>query len=294
MEPQLDQWQPSQQQLDDWKGKGYFILRDVVPRDTAIELRGVIKDTILQPEPDAKADADPMDPMGNTPEARAARFRKLSNFCSRSPLIWHNFHANPAMAAVGRYFLGDDFFLKFNSCFLKPARTGSATPWHQDNGLWRDGETEPFNFWMALDPATTENGCLQFIPGSHRGEIWPHVLYPDSIHGELPRARVQELMASHGLEQMELDSGDVVCWHSSVCHYSPPNPSPHGRMAIAGVYSSRRITRQRQFAAPYYWILRQGELVRAFPPEEVEMPQAPAPGPFPQAEETIDAVPANS
>ena len=77
------------------------------------------------------------------------RFRKLGNFCVESPLIWHTFHTGEEMLAMARYFLGDDIIVKFNSVFVKPAKTGSATPWHQDNGLWRDGETEPFNAWMG-------------------------------------------------------------------------------------------------------------------------------------------------
>ena len=88
-----------------------------------------------------------MDPMDDSPQGRIARYRKLSNFCVQAPLIWHSVHAAPEILNIARYFLGDDIIMKFNSCFLKPARTGAATPWHQDNGLWRDGETEPFNFW---------------------------------------------------------------------------------------------------------------------------------------------------
>ena len=282
----MNNWEPTKEQLADWQTKGYFIIRGAIPRDNAIELRGVIKDFLLRPEPGLKTDADPMDPMGDTPQARAARFRKLSGFGPRLPLIWHHYYGSEAMTSVARYFLGDTIFLKFNSCFVKPARTGSATPWHQDNGLWRDGETEPFNFWMALDPATTENGCLQFIPGSHKLGIIPHILYEDSIHGELPRDKVQQMIADSGVEHCELESGDVVCWHSSICHYSPPNPSPHGRIAIAGVYSTPQITRRRQFPQPYYWVLRTGELCTAFPPEQADVTEASWPGPFPAAEET--------
>lgn len=85
----------------------------MLDRDTAMQIKGAILDRVLQPKvgETIRADADPMDPM-NTDDAtgRAARF-----------------------------FLGDDIVMKFNACFLKPARTGSSTPWHQDNGLWRDG-----------------------------------------------------------------------------------------------------------------------------------------------------------
>lgn len=87
-------WQPAAEQKQQFQDDGYFTLRNVIPQDVAIELRGVIKNTILMLEPDAAADADPM---GDSPDARAARFRKLSRFCATSPLIWHNIHAGEAL-----------------------------------------------------------------------------------------------------------------------------------------------------------------------------------------------------
>lgn len=277
----MNRWQPTEEQLESWETKGYFVIRNVIPRDTAIELRGVIKDTILKPDPGVKADADPMDPMGDTPEARAARFRKLGNFCIQSPLIWNNVHGSERVASIASYFLGDDVLLKFNSCFLKPARTGSATPWHQDNGLWRDGETEPFNIWMALDPATRANGCLQVIPGTHKGEIIQHVLYEDSIHGELPRDQVEEMISTRGVEHVELDSGDAVCWQSSLWHYSPPNTSDQGRIAVAAVYSAPDIIKTQYFT--YHWVMKDGEVSAQFPPEPYPMERSGSMPPFPKA-----------
>lgn len=265
-------WMPTAEQAHQYENEGYFILRNAVARETAIEVRGVIKNMILTPEPDVRTDADPMDPMGDAPEARAARFRKLSNFAPKSALIWHNIHAGKNLLAVARSFLGDDIVLKFNSCFLKPARTGSATPWHQDNGLWRDGDTEPFNFWLALDPATRANGCLQFIPGSHKGEIVPHVLYPDSIHGELPRERVRQAVAAHGVHHIELEPGDAVFWHSTLWHYSPPNTSDQGRIGMAGVWTTPAIIeRGRPFFPNLLWVVKHGERCTAFPPEPYEL-----------------------
>ena len=178
-------WQPNAGQKRQYEERGYFTVENVVPRQTAAEMLGVIKNAILTPETgDMTADADPMDPMNDdTPEARTVRFRKLSKFNQRNPLIWHNAHCGEPVLDIARYFLGDDILLKYDSCFLKPARSGSATPWHQDNGLWRDGDTEPFNFWMALDPATIENGCLQMIPGSYPDRDRPACL----VRGQHPR-----------------------------------------------------------------------------------------------------------
>ena len=66
------------------------------------------KNAIMTPETDdVMTDADPMDPMNDdTPQARAVRFRKLSKFNQRNPLIWHNAHCGEAVLDIARYFLG--------------------------------------------------------------------------------------------------------------------------------------------------------------------------------------------
>ena len=267
-------WEPTAEQKRNYEERGYFTVENVVSRQTAAEMLGVIKNAILMPETDdIMTDADPMDPMNDdSPEARSVRFRKLSKFNQRNPLIWHNAHCGEPVLDIARYFLGDDILLKYDSCFLKPARSGSATPWHQDNGLWRDGDIEPFNFWMALDPATIENGCLQMIPGSYKTEIVPHVLYEDSIHGVLPKERVEEMIDTFGVEHIELQPGSIVVWHSSAWHYSPPNTSEKGRIAIAGVFSSPDIVENgRSGDVGYKWLLKDGAVMTEFPATEYQM-----------------------
>lgn len=284
----MERWKPTTKQKRQYETEGYFILRNIISRDLAAELRGVIRNVIMLPEPGKFVDLDPMDPMNDTPQGRIARYRKLANFCVQSPLIWHNIYAGEKLLNIARYFLGDDIIVKYNSCFLKPARTGSATPWHQDNGLWRDGETEPFNFWIPLEPATRENGCMQFIPGSHKTEIVEHVLYSDSIHGELPREAVKEMLKERDVHHIELDPGDVVFWHSSMWHYSPPNPSEHSRIAVAGVWTSPDIIRtSKRILNSFPWAMKNGEVCSQFPPENVEIKNdnAENPKPFSLAKE---------
>ena len=268
----MQRWQPTNKQKEQFENDGYFILRNVVSQDTAAELRGVIRNVILLPEPGQFVDIDPMDPMLNSQQGRIARYRKLANFCVQSPLIWHNIYAGDQLLNIARYFLGDDIIMKYNSCFLKPARTGSATPWHQDNGLWRDGETEPFNFWIPLEPATKENGCMQFIPGSHKTEIIEHIRYPDSIHGELPREEVTKMLEQNSVHNIELDVGDAVFWHSSMWHYSPPNKSDKSRIAVAGVWTNPQIIEDsRHYWENLRWVMKKGKVCTQFPPECVKI-----------------------
>src|SRR5437588_4303458 len=58
--------------------------------------------------------------------------------------------------------------------FCKPAKHGGVVAWHQDYSYWT--RTTPMNHltcWIGLDDSTRENGCLQYVPGSHRWPLLP-------------------------------------------------------------------------------------------------------------------------
>ncbi len=44
----------------------------------------------------------------------------------------------------------------------------NPTAWHLDTPFWSFSDRNAISIWIALDDATLENGCLFFIPGSHR------------------------------------------------------------------------------------------------------------------------------
>ena len=45
---------------------------------------------------------------------------------------------------------------------------GNATAWHIDTPFWSFTHREALSIWIALEDVTIENGCLWFMPGSHR------------------------------------------------------------------------------------------------------------------------------
>lgn len=71
--------------------------------------------------------------------------------------------------------IGPDLAIWNSSLFAKPARVGTRTPWHQDGEYWPIDPLATCSVWIALDDANRENGCLRFLPGSHRTKkISPH------------------------------------------------------------------------------------------------------------------------
>jgi len=58
--------------------------------------------------------------------------------------------------------------------FAKPPRHPGVVPWHQDYSYWT--RTEPachITANLMLDDADVDNGCLQFVAGSHRWGLLP-------------------------------------------------------------------------------------------------------------------------
>ncbi|MCA9430055.1 MAG: phytanoyl-CoA dioxygenase family protein [Candidatus Omnitrophica bacterium] len=77
--------------------------------------------------------------------------------------------------AAAKQLLGEETEDREDHAILKPAGVGAPTPWHQDESYW-DPKFEylTLSVWIPLQEATLENGCMQFIPGSHRLEVLPH------------------------------------------------------------------------------------------------------------------------
>jgi len=237
---------------------GYFVLRNTLSESDVAAVRKAITDALNAPEDQRLGHYDEeLSARNGAQIERQKRFRKLGGFARHNSTVFHRGIAAPGILEVMHHFLGDDLVLVYDSVFLKLAKTGGATPWHQDIGLWPEKMHESFNFWIAIDPATKSNGCLQFVPGSHKGPIVEHKLYDGGLHKELPR----ELCATVTTHHVELNPGDAVFWHSNAWHYSAPNTSNQDRIAIAGVYLTPRCaTNSPKAQGSMIWIARNGKL----------------------------------
>ena len=70
------------------------------------------------------------------------------------------------------------------------------------------------------------------------------------------------MIDTYGVEHIELEPGSVVVWHSNAWHYSPPNASAKGRIAIAGVMSSPAIVENGRSGDKigYKWMMKDGKV----------------------------------
>jgi ectoine hydroxylase-related dioxygenase (phytanoyl-CoA dioxygenase family) len=83
---------------------------------------------------------------------------------------FHDVLWNPAFVVAASQLLGNRA-VRFwhDQLFCKPAHHGGVVAWHQDYSYWtRTKPVQHLTCWVGLDDVNRENGCLCYIPGSHR------------------------------------------------------------------------------------------------------------------------------
>jgi hypothetical protein len=139
---------------------------------------------------------------------------------------------------------------------MKDARIGGAWAWHQDYGYWyQNGCLYPHmaSLFIAVDPCTRENGCLQVIPGSHECGRIDHVLTGDQAGADMER--VTELLERLPLEYVEMRPGDGLFFHGNLLHRSDQNRSDHPRWSMICCYNAARNNPYRESHHPRYTLL---------------------------------------
>jgi len=136
---------------------------------------------------------------------------------------------------------------------MKDAKVGGAWAWHQDYGYWyQNGVLFPWltSAFIAVDPATRENGCMQVLKQSHQMGRIDHVLTGDQAGADLERVREAEKRLE--LVYVEMDPGDVLFFHSNLLHRSDQNRSDKPRWAMICCYNAARNNPYKEAHHPRY------------------------------------------
>ena len=146
---------------------------------------------------------------------------------------------------AARDVLRDEVYLFHIKANFKEAITGQIWQWHQDFGYWRtDGLREPrlVTTMLMLDKATELNGCLYFVPGSHKeGTI--DAPYDDKTTSvglwTLSKEQQTDLVNRRGEPVPVIgEPGTVAMFHPDTVHGSGHNMSTHARWQMYFVYNA--------------------------------------------------------
>lgn len=144
---------------------------------------------------------------------------------------FHDILWNPAFVTPASQLLDGAVRFWHDQLFSKPAGHGGVVAWHQDYSYWtRTQPMQHLTCWIALDDSTRDNGCLQYIPGSHR---WP-LLPITGLAGNMDE--IQTVLSDEQKRQfqpvaIELKAGEATFHHPLMVHGSYENRSDRTRRA---------------------------------------------------------------
>lgn len=82
--------------------------------------------------------------------------------------VFLDFCLFPEILDMVEQLIGPDIVLWGSQLFCKPAGRGLAVPWHQDGQYWPLDPLATVTVRLAIEDSTPENGCMRYLPGSHK------------------------------------------------------------------------------------------------------------------------------
>src|SRR6267142_3713268 len=168
-----------------------------------------------------------------TSDGTDARYRSRTHVL----LSWvHALTRHPAILAAVEDLIGPNILVYTSTWFIKEPESAAIAAWHQDATYFGLRPYVHVTAWLALTDATAENGCMEFLPGSHRLGQLPH--QAGVVAGSVNRAgqsvvgEVNDAPAIHA----PLRAGEFSLHHTLLLHRSQPNRSAGRRIGLAISY----------------------------------------------------------
>ena len=167
--------------------------------------------------------------------------------------IWGAIARSESIVNTMEQLFDDEVYHYHSKMSIKQPRTGGAWSWHQDYGYWyQNGCLYPDmgSAFIAVDPNTKENGCLQVLKSSHKLGRVEHGRFGDQT-GADPE-HVEEAAKVMELVYVELDPGDTLFFHSNLLHRSDQNTSETPRWSLICCYNTKHNNPYKESHHPFY------------------------------------------
>lgn len=209
---------------DRFLSEGFLVIPEFIDASTVAELRHAY-DEILSGA--VRAEGDRM---------LGGRTRQVMLPSQAHPVFDDNaaFRRGVEVASV---LLGSDEVSRvFDMLIYKPPGHPEPTPWHQDFSyanmpFTAAGSAIPLTniqFWVALDDADVENGCMHFIPGCQKSPLMQHRVASGDPHDAGRLLELVDAASQLDLSQAvacEIPAGGATLHSYGTPHYTPPNTS---------------------------------------------------------------------
>ena len=132
--------------------------------------------------------------------------------------------------------IGPDILMTTSSVWAKNARDPRFVTWHQDSAYFGYDPMDVWSAWIAITDSHLDNGCLRYLPGSHRKPEMAHEETWDKTNMLSRGQRISENFDTSSVVNVELEPGECTLHHFRLAHSSEPNQSDRRRIGILFVF----------------------------------------------------------
>ena len=208
---------PTRGEIEFYHREGYLGLGNVIPDEDVEALRRVTDEFVEKSreytESNTVFDLEP----GHT--RQDPKLRRL-----KSPVQQHDTYdhilRHPAILDIVEQLLGPDIYTNGDKLNMKSPEFGSPVEWHQDWAFYPHTNDDMLAVGVAMDDMFQVNGCLQVIPGSHKGPILDH-----QFEGRFAGMVTEDGFDDSEAVPIELHAGGISIHHVRALHGSLPNRS---------------------------------------------------------------------
>jgi ectoine hydroxylase-related dioxygenase (phytanoyl-CoA dioxygenase family) len=139
---------------------------------------------------------------------------------------------NPRFVMPAAQLLNGPVRFWHDQIFYKPSYHGGVVAWHQDYSYWtRTIPMAHLSCWIGLDDSTVENGCLHYVPRSHKWNLLPVTGLANDMNS-IQSVLSEEQQAEFKPVPIELKRGEASFHHPLMVHGSFENKTERPRRAV--------------------------------------------------------------
>jgi len=233
-------------QLDEFNENGYLILRNFAKSSECEAILDVAKAHLkhkiepIETEIDYgvksqtyRTDVSDYSSMEKKKDVTVRRLRQVYH----RDILFKNWMESTKIRPILKQILQDDVVITIahhNSIMTKIPQSSTETAWHQDRRYWSFSNDNLVSVWLSLGEENSENGVLEFIPGSHRMKFTQEQFGEKEYFNE---SHPQNMSLMETKQSTILQQGDVVLFHCKLLHRANANRSEQAKISF--VYTVR-------------------------------------------------------